>query len=63
MLIQVLWFIDKAHVTQLSSGRQEEMTLGCQRYALFSVALTVRQLLKNSLFPQNMIINALVRLP
>lgn len=60
--IQLLWSLDKARVTQLSSERQDKMPLGCQCYALFCVALTLRQLLKNCLFLPNTVINAWARL-
>ena len=43
---------EKAHIALLNTQHQEEMPLGCQCYVLFSVAFTVRQLLKNCLFPQ-----------
>ena len=43
---------EKARIAPLNTQHQEEMPLGCQCYALFSVAFTVRQLLKNCLFPQ-----------
>ena len=43
---------EKARTAPLNAQHQEEMPLGCQCYALFSVAFTVRQLLKNCLFPQ-----------
>ena len=43
---------EKARIALLNSGHQEEIPLGCQCYALFSVAFTVRHLLKNCLFPQ-----------
>lgn len=50
--IQALWSLGKARITQLSTKRQDETPLGCQCCALVSVALTVRQLLKNGLSPK-----------